>query len=373
MVITAAGIVILISILFFFQSIEAKPIKIGGVLFLTGNQAFLGQQVRNGIELARAELAAQKNPIEVFYEDSRDTPRDAIAAFSRLLSLQDVPLVVTTGDVVTLSLIPVAEREKVVLFATVASTSDLPKGHPLAFRYSTTTDSNAEVMVDFIGDRLKLKRVAALYINNDFGIAWLAKAKSLLKEKGVTLSGEQSYAIDAQNLRAQIASLLADKPDALLISGFGPAYAVGIIQTREQAPDLPIVADATFSVPFFQKQAGSAAEGVFFASTIFDAAIPATPEIEKFIQSYQKAYEMPPELTSALGYDTMMLIAEGLKRAKFKEKDPRAKKAAAIQQALAGIKDYNGLMGKLSIDENGNVTFPLFMKKMVNGKAVKAE
>jgi len=322
--------------------------------------------------LARAELKANKHPIEVYYEDSRDTPRDAIAALTRLLSIKDVPLVVSTGDVVTLSLIPVTEREEVVLFATVASTSDLPKRSPFAFRYSTTTDSNAEVMVRFLSGHLKTKRVAALYLNNDFGTAWLAKAKSLLKEKNIELSSEQSFSMDAQNLRAQIATILRASPEALMISGFGPAYAVGIVQTREQSPDLPIIADATFSVPFFQKQAGAAAEGVYFASTIFDAANPANTEITKFLSLYHDAYGSVPSLTSALGYDTLMLIAEGLKRADVNEEDSRAKKAAAIQQALLGIKDHNGLMGSLSIDENGNVTFPLFMKRMVGGKAVNA-
>ena len=78
-------------------------------------------------------------------------------------------------------------------------------------------------------------------------------------------------------------------------------------------------------------------------------------------------------MTSALGYDTIMLIAEGLKLADFNEKDPRPKKAEAIRKALLGIREYDGLMGSLSIDENGNVTFPLFMKRMVNGQGVKAD
>jgi len=72
-----------------------------------------------------------------------------------------------------------------------------------------------------------------------------------------------------------------------------------------------------------------------------DATLGTDP-IKAFIENYTTEYGNPPENAfAALGYDTMRLIADAIKRAN--SADPKA-----IHDALVVTKDFPGITGQLT-------------------------
>ncbi|HXQ37479.1 MAG TPA: ABC transporter substrate-binding protein, partial [Anaerolineales bacterium] len=90
--------------------------RIGAIVFLTGPQAPLGEEVRNALTIATEEINANggvnTKRVELVYEDSKDSPREAITAFYRL-EAERIPVVISTGDVVSLNLAPIAGERKI--------------------------------------------------------------------------------------------------------------------------------------------------------------------------------------------------------------------------------------------------------------------
>jgi branched-chain amino acid transport system substrate-binding protein len=351
----------------------AASIDIGAIIFLTGNQSFLGQEVRNGMLMAIDELKTSGAPLNVILADSKDTPSEAVTAFNRLTTANAAPLIISTGDVVSLSLIPLADRRQTVLVATVAATPDLPSRGNMVFRNWPSSARQAEVAAKFTTISLGLKDVAALHINNEYGLTWLDALKSYLGTQGVTLKDVQTFDIAAQDVRPQLSAMLAKKPKAVYLGGFGPGYGVAITQLRELSPETFIITDATFSIPFVQQQIGAAGERVIFASTIFDAEFPANKKIGDFVAQYERRFGQKPSFTAAFGYDTLMLVAAAAKVLPEAPQTSREQKAASLKEALLKIGNYDGVMGTLSVGNDRNVSFPILIKTIINRRPVKLE
>ena len=102
----------------------SNEFRIGAIVFLTGPQAALGTEVRNAVSLAQEEVNAKGGingkMINVLFEDSKDSPRDAIAAFNRL-ETGSLPVVLSTGDVVSLNLAPIVAEKKIPMVATITT------------------------------------------------------------------------------------------------------------------------------------------------------------------------------------------------------------------------------------------------------------
>ena len=93
--------------------------KMGALLFLTGDQSFLGQEVKNGMLLAMDHLKENGQDVKIIFADSKDSPRDGITAFNRLVSLDKVSAIISTGDVVSMALAPVADKTQTVMLSTI--------------------------------------------------------------------------------------------------------------------------------------------------------------------------------------------------------------------------------------------------------------
>ncbi|HZS31803.1 MAG TPA: branched-chain amino acid ABC transporter substrate-binding protein [Methylomirabilota bacterium] len=88
-------------------------------------------------------------------------------------------------------------------------------------------------------------------------------------------------------------------------------------------------------------------------------------------ENYKKRFNKEPTAYALYSVEAGRIAIEGIKRAAAqieKAKDPKDKREA-VRQAIAKIKDYDGLNGKWSFDENGDTT----LETMSGYKVVKAD
>ncbi|RMG24643.1 MAG: ABC transporter substrate-binding protein, partial [Methanobacteriota archaeon] len=90
---------------------EEKEIKIGAILPLTGPASDIGQQTKEGLEIARKLLS-----VNVVYEDSKSEPKEGINAIRKLVLQHKKQLfgVISVLSSVGKAIIPVAEDEKII-------------------------------------------------------------------------------------------------------------------------------------------------------------------------------------------------------------------------------------------------------------------
>lgn len=343
------------------QETVQENYDIGAVLFLTGNQAPLGEEVKNTLTIVQDEVnesgGINGKKIRLVIEDSKDTARDGIAAYNKLAS-GNLPVIISTGDVVTLSLTSLADRDKLVLMSTVAASPGIPQQSDWVFRSFITADQQGKTAADYAFNDLKLKKVAILRINNEFGLASYEAFKKHFEELGGTVAVTDTFEIDQKDFRNTLAKIDSNRPEAIFVTGFGFGYGAAIKQIQEMKIKSVILTDNTLSIPYFQELAGGA-EGVYFTGTLFDLSA-TTGKTKKFVDTYKAKYNQPPSFVGAFAYDSLYLIAEAIKKNGYSND--------AIKQGLLSIKDYDGVTGQLSFDSQGELKIPVQMKRIEQGQ-----
>jgi branched-chain amino acid transport system substrate-binding protein len=165
---------------------------------------------------------------------------------------------------------------------------------------------------------------------------------------GGTLMLEDQYDDKATDFSAQITKIkaLAQQPDFYYIAAM--PYNVGPVvkQFRDAGLTGPIIGGDGYDTPDLVSVAGAAAENVFFSTHALMDVTGGTDPIKKFIAAYNKEYGHDPENAfAALGYDTMYLMADAIKRAGSTD-------AAAITKAIKETKDFPGITGKITFGDS---------------------
>lgn len=101
-----------------------EPIRIGGLLSLTGVAADFGQMSKKAMELAVEEINADGGidgrMIELSIEDDQTNPQTAVSAYNKLTSINNVDAVVGgLFDFTAQPIFPLAERDKVVFISPI--------------------------------------------------------------------------------------------------------------------------------------------------------------------------------------------------------------------------------------------------------------
>ncbi len=341
-----------------------KPVQIGAILFLTGPQAVIGEEVRNALLLGMDEVNAiggiEGHPVELLIQDSKDSPKDAIAAFNKVVQ-HGVPVVISTGDVVSLNLAPLARDKQIPLVTTIAAGPDIPKNNNWVFRVWVPADVQSTTIAEYASGDLSLNKVALLTINNEYGDASSEHFQKTFESSGGTVVAKETFGIVDRDVRAQIAKLTAHNPQAIVVMGFGDGFGVSIKQIRESGYQGLILSENTFSVPYFQQQTKGANEGIIFTSTIYDENSTA-PNTKAFIEAYTKRFQRKPSYIAAFAYDSLNILIAAMQKSGISSQQ--------IQTGLAATADFNGVTGKLGFNKEGDIKLPLVIKKMVNGQAV---
>src|ERR1039458_3494177 len=197
---------------------DSNLLRVGLVLPLTGDLASYGNNAKDGIELAETELNAQAQQtggikIRTFIEDSKGEPQQAVSAVQKLLAADGVSCVI--GDVAssaTLAMAPIANKNRIVLMSPAASAPAISGAGEFVFRVWPSDDFESSVVADYVRNK-PYRRIAILYVNNDYGQAMLRSVTSRLQSFGGAILAEEAFQQNATDLRTQITRYLENGPD----------------------------------------------------------------------------------------------------------------------------------------------------------------
>jgi branched-chain amino acid transport system substrate-binding protein len=336
-----------------------RPIVIGAVFPLSAGAGRIGEMKRQGADLAVKHLNAaggvKGRPLSIVYADSKNSVTDGLTGFTKLLDVDHAAVVMAAMSQVSLSLVPVADRRQVVLFAN-ASHPDLTRKSPFVFRNLPSTAKNAATMADTAFHDLGLRRVAVLYLNDEYG----AEANRLFTAKFTSLGGlvvgAEAFDRAAQDMRAQLGKLAALKPEAWWMPAYGQAFGLALKQKAELKLPGRVLSDLGLVDQNVLQTAGAGAEGAVVVAPAFDPAS-ADPRIKHFVDDFQADYQELPSFDAAFQYDAVGLIARAMS-------DAADAGGPAIREALAAIRDYQGVCGPTSFATGGDADLPVVVRQL---------
>jgi branched-chain amino acid transport system substrate-binding protein len=348
------------------QNYSSAPqsIKLGAILPLTGQNARYGTWIKEGLEMAKDEVNSSNGingkKLEIVYEDDQANPAMAASAMQKLVNIDKVPVVYGSwASSSVLAQAPIAEKAKVVVMAEAISPKIRDAGDYI-FRMQPDARYYIRQLVPFIYKDAKLKKVAILNVNNDFGTDQAKVfAEEFVKLGGVVVA-QDKFEQNATDFKTELLKIKEKNPEAIFV----PAYteiAIVLKQARELGMKQQFIASVPFENPDIIKTAGNTAEGVIYPHH-FDAG-----STEKSVQTYQDKYKAKfghvSEGLAALSYDGMKIIIETIKTC--------GEDSTCIKDKLYKVNNFDGVTGKTSFDDRGDVVKSILIKTVKDGRFVK--
>lgn len=330
---------------------DKSPIKIGAVFGLSGGIAAYGQSQRAGVELAVADINAAGGvlgrPIEVIFEDSQGKKEEAINAVRKLIDKDEVVAII--GPTLSAEMFaagPVANDSGVPILGVSNTAKGITDIGEYVFRNSVPEAMVLPHTVKRSVETFGLKKVAVMYCaNDDFSVSGYETFKAELEKNNVEILDIETFQTKDTDFKAQLTKIQSVQPDAIVISGLYQEAALILQQARQMGLNMPVIGGNGFNSPGLVSIAKEAAEGAVVGSPWFPGR--DDPKTKAFVDAFTAKNGKGPDQFAAQAYDGLGLIVEAIKRAGSTDRDE-------VRDALAGIKDYQGVTGGFAFDENRN-------------------
>lgn len=344
-----------------------ETIKIGYFGPFTGPVAgSSGEDVAQGFKLAAKEYnRVNSKKIEVIYEDDACDPKKAVSAAQKLIAIDKVNILVSgvcSGS--TLAVVPIAESNKVILFTPVSTSPKITTAGDYVFRTSASGEVTGQTMATLIRE-LGFSKAAVLFEAADYTVglkdAFLESWNSI---SGNTVAGIESVVGTDTDMKTQITKLSASKPDVLVyILNSTVTGTIAFKQTKDLGIEFPIVGNEYFG--FKEIVSNPLAEGIYAAVYEYDEQAPA---FLGFLKKYQGEFKKGPSqaIYSGLAYDGYNVLFKALETCDGDDSE-------CVKEALYNTKNYQGITGAITIDENGDTERKFTLKQIKGGALVSID
>ena len=333
-------------------------IKLGMLYNMTGSQASLDAPSANGANLAAKEINAAGGVLGkqiqlVAFDGKSDAATIGTAATQLAQTDKVVAMFGFSDSDMVMAAAPTAAKAGIVFVTSGATSPKLPDQVP-DYLYLACFGDNVQAAAgaEYAVDTMKAKSV---YLLIDKGMEYTLLLGKYFKERFTELGGtvvlEDNYQTGDKDFSAQITKLKGQKAKAdLLYIAAGPDDVGTIVkQFRDAGIKTPIMGGDGYDTPLLVQVAGKGSENVYFTThSLMDPTL-GTDAVKKFIAAYQAEFKVPPENAFAgLGYDTVKLLADAIKRAGSTD-------AKAIRKALQATKDLPGVTGAITYQEGSRI------------------
>lgn len=346
----------------------AKPeneILIGEFGSLTGGTATFGQSTHEGIKMAVEEVNSTGGllgkKIRVITEDDQSRPEEAKTAVLKLIKQNGV--VAILGEVASsrsLAAAPEAQKSKIPMISPASTNPKVTEVGDFIFRACFVDSFQGEAMAKFTRETLQLNKVAILKdIKNDYSVGLADFFEKIFKASGGQIVEIQSYSEGDIDFRAQLTAIKSQNPEAIFIPGYYTEVGLIARHARELGFSGPLLGGDGWDSPKTLEIGGNAVNGSYFSNHY--AADDPNPQIQGFIEKYKQKFGAVPDAMAVLGYDAANLLFNAIRVAG--STDP-----LKIRDALAATKDFQGVSGNISMDQNRNAQKRLVILKIENGQ-----
>ncbi|MGB9154543.1 MAG: branched-chain amino acid ABC transporter substrate-binding protein [Alphaproteobacteria bacterium] len=351
-------------ILALFVMLAAMPahadITIGVAGPLTGENAFMGEQLRHGVEQAVLDINASggvngEKLVLQFADDACD-PKQAVSVANKMASA-GIKFVVGHGcSGASIPASKVYNEEQIFMITPSSSNPALTdSGYNTIFRTYGRDDQQGAFIADYILKHYRDKKLALANDKSAWGRGMVDVLKKDLNNAGMQESLFESFNQGDRDFSSLITKFKQAGIQVAFVAGYSTEAGLIVRQLKEQKADIQVIGgDAIFTNQFWSVT-GPTGEGVLMSCGADPRKL---PEAQEALAKLRKA-GFEPEGYTLNAYAAVQVIADGIKRAGV---DP-VKVAAALRQA-----PVKTVIGSINYDAKGDMSHPAFsMYRWHNG------
>ncbi len=342
---------------------KAKSIKIGINAPITGDipkvgegTKFAAQMWLSDIEAAGGlEVGGQKYPVELVIEDNESKAESAVKVNTKMITEDEVLVIV--GPQSSKQAVPagdVANNYETPMISPWSTNPDTTKDRPYVFRGCFLDPFQGPVLANFITDEFGYTKAAVLYdVASDYpkGLAeFFKQAWEKIHGPGSVVAFESFTTKDA-DFSSQLSKIIRSGAEVLFTPQYYNEVALIVQQAHELGWNKPIVGSDSWGSAETVELCGPDCYGLFFSTHY--AAAGAKGDTKKFIDRYQAKYGYIPDDVAALTWDSLRIVQRAIedcgKLTGRIEKDRKC-----VRDAMAQIKEFDGITGKMTFTEEGD-------------------
>jgi len=342
---------------------DSETIKIGINVPLTGDIPKVGESTKFAAQLwledvnaaGGIDIGGKKIEVELIIEDNESKAESAVKATTKLITEDEVLAVV--GPQSSKQAVPAGGKANALGTPMISPWSTNPnttRDRPYVFRGCFLDPIQGPVAAKFTKEQFGFTKAAVLYdVASDYpkGLAELFKAAwEDLNGAGSVVAFESFTTKDA-DFSSQLTKIIRSGAEFIFTPQYYNEVALIVQQAHQLGWDKPIVGSDSWGSAETVKLCGKDCYGLFFSTHY--AAAGARGAAAEFLNRYRKEYGYVPDDVAALTWDSMRIVQKAIEGAGVLTGDIK-KDRKAVRDALATIKDFDGITGGMTFTEAGD-------------------
>ena len=341
-----------------------NTVKIGVFMSMTGDTANFGISSTNGIKMAADEINAaggiNGKQVELDVQDDRSDPSEAATIVTKFVTQDAVNAIL--GEVASsrsIAAAPIAQNAKIPMLTPSSTNPEVTKKGDYIFRSCFIDPVQGAAIAQFAARTLGKKRAAIMVDRkNDYSTGLEKVINATFTKMGGEMVVTQSYQAGDQDFNAQITSIKGANPDVIFVPGYYGDVALFAKQARDKGVTVPLVGGDGWDAKQLYDIGGKALNGCYFTNHY--SPYDTDPAVVKFVTDYKARYGAIPDALAATAYDAAKIMFDAIKRANSLD-------GKAIRDALAATKEFPGVTGKVTFNENRDAVKPIVMIEIQDG------
>jgi branched-chain amino acid transport system substrate-binding protein len=293
--------------------------------------------------------------VELVIEDNESKADSAVKVNTKLITEDEVLAIV--GPQASKQAVPageVANNYKTPMISPWSTNPDTTKDRPYVFRGCFLDPFQGPVLANFITEEFGFTKAAVLYdVASDYpkGLAeFFKEAWEKLHGPGSVVAFE-SFTTKDTDFSSQLTKIIKSGADVLFTPQYYNEVALIVQQAHQLGWNKPIVGSDSWGSAETVKLCGKDCYGLFFSTHY--AAAGATGATKAFIDRYKEKYGYVPDDVAALTWDSLRIVQKAIEDCGNITGNLK-KDRQCVRDALAQIKEFEGITGKMTFTEEGD-------------------
>ena len=350
-----------------------KVFKIGAMAPMTGDVAFLGENMKRLLEYEEKAIndAGGINgvPVKFILEDDMGTAAGGTTAVKKLISVDHVNAIV--GPLFTspmLAIAPTLNEEKVPAITPTTSNDGIFSENGYVFSIDLRPIVVTKFQCDYFNKK-GLKKLAFIGEYNDHTLAKMDQFKAECPKVGVEVVDMETYQTGSDQFRTELTKIKSAEPDVIFLNVNTPELIKIVREMKELGFDNKIFISTDFQS--IQEdvftQIGPEVDGRFSFTTGNPPPDGSTKDLidaynTQYLTQFKEKYDADPTGETPLLWDSINILITAAKNAKsFSGEDLRAALAAT---------DMRATTGNIKFESDGSVVRTPFMIEYTDGEQV---
>jgi branched-chain amino acid transport system substrate-binding protein len=304
------------------QGVTANEIVIGTAQDLSGPIVALSKPAVNGMRMRIDEVNAaggiHGRKVRLVVEDHGYDPKRAVLAAQKMVQQDRIFAAIgSIGTPTATAAMPIYLDNKVAhLFPLTGARQMFEPLHDLKYSFSAPYyEQIRSAMKRVIRDK-GLKKVCAVYQDDDFGLEVMQGGEQALKDLGMSYAEKVTYKRGATDFASQVAKMKEAGCDGVVM-GTIIRETIGVIATGRKLDWNPAFVGTTASYfDIIHKLGGAAVNGFYSACTInYPYEDDKSEKVRAWFATYKEKYKEDPTVLSAYGYQLTGLFIEAATKA----------------------------------------------------------